>query len=83
MWTLSISQKNKGQNTIFVSTKDGARNFCLGGPSCSTNIFIKITPTHIYTFLFDKLYIYTPKKEKEKKKNLVFSITIMFDVNLS
>ena len=58
-----------------------------GGPSCCTNIFIKIT-SHTHTlfiiyahnFLFDKLYIYTPKK---KKKNLLFSIKIMFDGYLS
>ena len=68
------------------------------GPSCDTNIFIKTTLiyiyiyiythtrffyyiyTYIHTFLFDKLYIYThPKK---KKKNLVFSIKVMFDDDL-
>ena len=67
----------------------GVRNFCLEGPSCSTNIFIKTIPnTHIhmfffffiiYTFLFDKLYICT---HPTKNKNLVFSIKIMFDDDL-
>ena len=63
-----------------------ARNFCLGGPSCKSNIFIKTTPTYTYThafllythtFLFDKLYIYihTPNNNK---KILVISIKIMF-----
>ena len=75
---------------IYIS-RGGTRNFCLKGPSCNTNIFIKITSdTHIYTlafllythiFLFDKLFIYnTPKK---KKKKLVFLIKIMFDGDLS
>ena len=52
---------------VIDGDRGGARNFCLGGPSYSSNIFIKITPhTHIHTlfyyihtFLFDKLYIYT------------------------
>ena len=50
--------------------RGGARNFCLRGLSCDTNIFNKTisTYTHIYmlafllyihTFLVDKLYIYT------------------------
>ena len=51
-----------------IPTKGGARNFCLGGPSCNSNIFSKTTPTYTYThafllythtFLFDKFYIYT------------------------
>ena len=72
-----------------VLVKGGVRNFCLGGPSCNTNIFIKATPhTHIYTHFFIVYtifylmsYIYT--HTKKKKKNLVFSIKIIFDGNLS
>ena len=55
--------------------RGGARNFCLGGSSYNTNIFIKTTSyTHIntyaffyytHTFLFDKLYIYTHPTKKE------------------
>ena len=74
---------------MYIS-RSGTRNFCLEGPNCSINIFIKTTPpphTHIYTFvfllythifLFDKSYIYT-----QKKKGLIFSVKIMFDGNLS
>ena len=36
--------------------RGGAKNFCLGAPSCSTNIFIKIIP-HIYIHRY--IYIYT------------------------
>ena len=47
-----------------------------------THVFLLYTHTYIHTFLFDKLYIYThpthTKKEK-RKKNLVFSIKVMFD----
>ena len=71
--------------------KGEVRNFCLGGPSCNINIFIKTTPhTHIYThaffllythtFLFDRLYIYT---HPTNKKSLVLSIKILFDSDLS
>ena len=65
------------------------RNFLLGMPSCSINIFIKTISTHIYIhtffiiyiyyFLFDKLYIYTPNKKKKEKKSLIFSIKIIFN----
>ena len=52
-----------------------------------THTFLLYTHTHThthiyiytYTFLFDKLYTYTHLTEK----NLVFSIKIMFDDNLS
>ena len=72
-----------------VLVKGGVRNFCLGGPSCNTNIFIKATPhTHIHTFFYYihtlfylMSYIYT--HTQKKKKNLVFSIKIIFDGNLS
>ncbi|XP_065624811.1 protein WVD2-like 4 isoform X2 [Quercus suber] len=69
--------------------RGGARNFRLRGPSCNSNIFIKITPTYTYshvfllykhTFLFDKLYIHTPNKNK---KSLVILIKIMFGGDLS
>ena len=40
-----------------MGIRGGARNFCLGGPSCNTNIFIKITPyTHINTHVFFIIY---------------------------
>ena len=75
---------------MYIS-RGGTRNFCLEGPSCSINIFIKTTPhpthTHIHsffyyihTFFYLISYIYTPKK---KKKGLIFSVKIMFDGNLS
>ena len=32
------------------STRSEARNFCLGGPSCNTNIFIKTTLIYIYIY---------------------------------
>ena len=38
--------------------RGGAKNFCLGAPSCSTNIFIKIIP-HIYIHRYIYIYIYT------------------------
>ena len=41
----------------FHTHRGGARNFCLGGPSCNTNIFIKTTPyTHINTNVFFIIY---------------------------
>ena len=63
---------------IIKGVQGGAKNICLGGPSCNTNISIKTSLTHTYiyihahvfllyihTFLFDKLYIYThPTKKK-------------------
>ena len=33
------------------STRSEARNFCLGGPSCNTNIFIKTTLIYIYIYI--------------------------------
>ena len=40
-----------------VVVRGGVRNFCLGGPSCNTNIFIKTTPyTHINTHVFFIIY---------------------------
>ena len=44
--------------------RSGARNFCLGGASCSTNKFIKITSTYIYIYIYTHIhtfcyYIYT------------------------
>ena len=78
---------------IIKGVQGGAKNICLGGPSCNTNIPIKTSLTHTYiyihthvfllyihTFLFDKLYIYT---HPTKKENLLFSIKIMFDGDLS
>ena len=58
-------------------SKGGARNFCLGGSRCNSNIFIKITPhIHIHTlfyyihsFLFDKLYIYTHQTTTKELSN--------------
>ena len=38
-----------------MATGSGARNFCLGEPSCGTNIFIKTTLTYIHTYI----YVYT------------------------
>ena len=52
-----------------------ARNFCLGGPNCNFNIFIKTTPTYTYTHAF---LLYT-----HNKKSLVILIKIMFGGNLS
>ena len=67
-----------------------SQEFLFGGPSYNNNIFIKTTlHMHIYTcFLLYTLfylisYIYTHSQKKKKKKNLVFSIKIMFDGNLS
>ena len=70
--------------------RGGARNFCLGGPSCNTNIFIKTTPythinTHAFFYYIHNLfylinYIYT---HTQQKKSLIFSIKIMFDGYLS
>ena len=40
-----------------ITVRGGARNFCLEGPSCNTNIFIKTTPyTHINTHVFFIIY---------------------------
>ena len=74
----------------FHTHRGGARNFCLGGPSCNTNIFIKTTPyTHIntnvffyyiHTFFYLISCIYT---HIQQKKSLIFSIKIMFDSYLS
>lgn len=67
-------------------------NFCLGGLSCGTNIFIKttsLTPLtphiytlfyYIYTLIYLISYIYT--HAQQKKKTLVFSIKIMFNGDL-
>ena len=42
---------------VMGGVRGGARNFCLGGPSCNTNIFIKTTPyTHINTHVFFIIY---------------------------
>ena len=81
------SNKNKTQTP--PTNRGGARNFCLGGPSCNTNIFIKTTPyTHKYTCFFYYIHtffyliscIYT---HIQQKKSLIFSIKIMFDSYLS
>ena len=54
------------------------------GPSCSTNIFIKTTPTHthIQTLFY---YIHTQNiyTHTLNKKESLFSIKIVFDGNLS
>ena len=78
--------------------RNGARNFCLGGASCSTNKFIKITSTYIYiythihtfcyyiyTYIYTLFYLisYTYTHTQPQKKGLVFSIKIMFDGDLS
>ena len=50
-----------------MATRGGARTFCFwgGGGSCSTNIFIKTTPTYIHTYIYICIhtlfyyYIYT------------------------
>ena len=79
--------------------RGAARNFCLGGSSCGTNILVKTTSTyiHIYIYIYIYidthvflLYIYTFLFDKlyiythpKKKKNLVFLIKIMFDDDLS
>ena len=43
-----------------------------------THIYTHTLLLYIHNFLFDKLYIHTPKK-----KNLVFLIKIMFDGDIS
>ena len=68
------------------------RNFCLEGPSCATNIFIKTTPpsshthTHTHAFLlYIHIYIHilfyliSYIFTHPTKKKLVFSIKIIFD----
>ena len=52
------------------------RNFCLEG-QVTALIYLSRQPPHTHTYI----YIYT--HPKEKKKNLVFSIKIMFDGGLS
>ena len=60
----------------YQTDRGGARNFCLGGPSATLIHLLRQLPhtyIYIYTyarffiiythFLFDKLYIYTKKKE--------------------
>ena len=89
--TLSLPN---GQWDLFVIIIGEARNFCLESqvvaliylsrqsPYIHTHMFCYYIHTHIYIFfLFDKLYIYT-HTPNQKKKNLVFSIKIMFDTDL-
>ena len=52
-----VKNGNGGRGIFDESIRGGARNFCLGGPSCNTNIFIKTTPyTHINTHVFFIIY---------------------------
>ena len=39
------------------ATRSEARNFCLGGPSCNTNIFIKTTLIYIYIYTHMRIFI--------------------------
>ena len=80
-------------SVVFYFVRGRTKLFCLEGPSCGTNIFIQTTLiyiykythvfllyiyTHIYTLFYLISYINTPKK----KKNLIFSIKVMFDDDL-
>ena len=69
--------------------KGGTRNFCLGGPSCSINIFIKTIPLHIYNvhmlfcyihthkytlfYLISYIYTLTKKKKRKEKEHSIFN----------
>ena len=62
------------------------RNFCLEG-QVTALIYLSRQPPHTHTYIYTHafllyihIYIHTPKG---KKKNLVFSIKIMFDSGLS
>ena len=83
------NQEQSTLSLILVSIKDylslGAElGIFVWGLSCDTNILVTHTHTNIYiyiyththSFLFDKLYIYTPKR-----KIIVFSFKVMFVSN--
>ena len=70
---------------IIKGVQGGAKNICLGGPSCNTNISIMTSPhtyiyiyTHafllyIHTIFYLIIYIYThPTKKKKKKPQYYF-----------
>ena len=84
----SLSRKSNIFFIYFFGIKAELEIF-VWGPSCSINIFIKVTPhTYIHTFFY---YMYTPfyliryiyTHPTQKKKGLVFSIKIMFNGDFS
>ena len=61
-----------------METVGETRNFCWGGSSCSTNIFIKTIPQCTYThafllytpfYLISYIYIYTHTHTQQKIRN--------------